>query len=297
MDNRIFPERAIIKTKNGEFHLKITINKDRNTNQPHSYSVNLGSRTTKCIQMDVPSIKNESKYGYLIWVKKNENKENDCALEIYNETNLTQFMVLLGLTIARDINPTLQGMRLKDDSGFDCDLPNNKTWKVSMREMYIAFHKKSWYEEFFNAKMIHNYNDYILLKKNFNNETKKPQYFNFINDDLNELLTPIYNSTNTWDEFFQELSKIYGKNKCAVVYPWVNHALDFVFENKSYHEQTLWVINFEENIKTPLIPFESYIDNVKYGGHRKTRRKNNYKKIFYGRNIPEIMNFQYKKFL
>jgi hypothetical protein len=46
----------IIKTEYGIFHLKFTITFDRNT--PLLFTINIGSKTNKCVQLVVPS--NES---------------------------------------------------------------------------------------------------------------------------------------------------------------------------------------------------------------------------------------------
>jgi hypothetical protein len=271
--------------------------KDRNTGQIIHYNINIGGRKNKCIQLNIPSQENIIKYGKLIWVLRGD----DCAIDVQLKDKFTQHSILLGFTIARNINPSLQGVYLDDDSTFNCKLPNGHIQKVSMREFHIAFHKCSWYEYYFDAKLTYGQEDYESLKKNFYDPSKKPADFYFLNEELHEVLNPIYQSTRTWDDFFQKIKEKYGEKRCAMVYPWLTNALHFIFESKGYYENTKWMIDFAKNElknKTPHISF-THMENRGGGRGKKTRKNYHYEyhREYHGRDIPMIQSLPYKAFV
>ena len=293
-----YPEQVIIKTDGGIFNLKINPQRNRDTQIIESYFISLGSKTNKCVQLSVPTIESTKKTGTLSWVKADE----DCSLEKYIEKGLARHMVLLGLTLARDINPLLERINFDDTSSFTCELPDNKEYKIPMKQFHIAFHGATWYEYYFDAKLDDDYDRYCTYKKNLYNPDKKPKYFYFRNDMLQEELEPLYNSSNSWSEFFGAIDKKYGKKKCGVVYPWLTSAINIIFENKKIFENADWYIDLKENAsknKTALIPFKSY--EPKQGGKKQTRKRK-YKftgnvPYYYYVDIPEVDKMNYKKFL
>ena len=115
-------------------------------------------------------------------------------------------------------------------------------------------------------------------------------------------LDPIYQRTNTWEEFFSELSRTYKDKKCTVLYPWLNSALYIIFENNAYFESIKWYIDLEENKKknkTATVYFESY--QVKQnGGNRKTRkqrRRQTSSQTYLYPNVPEVLGWKYAQYL
>lgn len=288
-----------IKTRYGIFIVKFTPSFDRNTGKPISFMINIGSKDKQCVQLKVPSRETNETDAYLIWVEADEN----CSLETYIRKGLAQHMTLIGLTLVRQINPNIITVSFKDTSSFMCELPNDTEIKVPMKAFYIAFHGKTWYEEMFDAKLKYDHNKYIELKYNMFKTDCKPPDFNFVNAELQEELEPLYQSTNNWYNFFQAISKKYGKKKCAVVYPWIIDAMNRIF-NGSIYDNIDWYINFEENRlqdKTPIIKLN--IDKIK-GGSRKneTRKKRRGRRFTFSRtyifpNIPRIQKWNYKDFL
>lgn len=292
MDDRIFPEQAIIKTASGTFHLKLSkfINPDTKTLE--HYVVNLGTYNRKCVQINVPINKTT---GILIWVEGKGAKE--CSLESFVEKGLAKHMVLLGCTIARDINPHLTRLNLEDCSKFDCKVQDLKTIPVSMKAFHIAFHGATWYEYNFGATLQFDHEAYVDLKKNLHSRAHKPSRFDFMNDELATILAPLYNQTTTWAEFFQVIEKTYGNKKCTKVYPWIQKAMGLVFEYREMFENRYWTITFTDNAQTPLIPFLAYRD--KQVGGRSTRKKRRSEQLMPEerplsfRNIPEIATWTY----
>ena len=98
-----------IKTSYGKFIFKITGRRDRNTEQYEDYTINLGTKNKKCVQLSIPSVESNKTEGYLMWVEAYEN----CSLETYIERGLAQHMVLLAIRLARMLNPNLQRINLK----------------------------------------------------------------------------------------------------------------------------------------------------------------------------------------
>jgi hypothetical protein len=284
-----------LKTNYENFIVKITVLLDRNTKKPLSYNINIGGKEKKCVQIRVPSKESEKIEAYLMWVEADE----ECSLERYIEKGLAQHMTLLGLTLAKRLNSNIKRVTFEDTSSFLCELPDETILRVPMKAFHIAFHGATWYEYYFKAKQEKHHEQYIKLKENMYKAENKPNIFDFINEELNEELIPIYESTETWNDFFKEISRKYGKKKCAVIYPWLIKAMNEIFESNIY-DNTKWYIELDE-VKDLLISIKT--TNLKrtnqVGGIRKTQKK---KKFTFSRtnifpDIPKIQKWNYKVFL
>ena len=298
-DNLKVPKYQIIKTAYGKFELRIGEIKDRDTQEIQEYTINLGSKETKCINLTIPSKYTNHRWGNLLFVKG----KGVCSIDKHISDKFTQHMVLLSFTIARNLNPNLMGVVLEDESGFMCNLPNGKSIQVAMKDFHLAFHESTWYEYYFDAMIVRDNNIYIDLKANFRNPDYKPQYFDFRNSELQDILQPLYESTYTWREFFDLISETFGSKKCAIVYPWLKSALYIIFDNNNIFENIKWYINFEENKmknKTPLIQFLSYASQK--GGRLYKTRKQSY---LFSRDDPpsfivprsDVYELHYKRFV
>lgn len=298
-EERTFPEKAVIVTDKASFHITISNYKNRDTHSIEHYTVSVGSRKSKCVQINVPSIESGKKQGTLMWVEK---IGPICTLTTKDSHSLSQHTVNLAFTIARDINPLCTRYLLSDCSVFDCTLPGERIKNVPMKPFHIAFHGNTWYEKYFGAKLVKNYNIYERLKMNLYNSANKPAEFSFGHEHLNDELNELYASTETWHDFFQVIQTNYGDKKCAVVYPWIIDALLLIFEDNHIFEDSRWYIDLDENAKdtqTPLIPFVSYEDAMT-GGRRTTRKRKlrefNVPPVFV-RNGMKIQKMNYREFL
>lgn len=288
-----------LKTEHGRFIFKVELTLNRDTTIPVSYNINIGSKNNYCIQIRVPS-KESGESGetdaYLMWVEAGEK----CSLETYIETGLAKHMTLIGFTLTRQINTNIKTISFEDTSSFKCDLPDNKKIKVPMKAFYIAFHEATWYESNFGAKLKTNYKEYCKLKKNMYKSENKPKRFNFVNKELQEELEPLYNSTLNWSEFFQAISKKYGKKKCGIVYPWIMNALYEVFGSNIF-DDTRWYIDFKDHKEQNTYPMLTY--NIKKiekttGGYKKIKqRRFTFSRTHIFPNIPEIQKWNYMKFI
>lgn len=287
----------MIVSEGAVYKLHITQNKNRNTGQVESYNLNLGGKTRKCFNMTVPSLQSNKTESFLSWAEAHD----ECSFERFINKKVTQHMILLGISIAQSMNPNLKTIQFDDISNITCIFPDGKEQKVPMKPFHLAFHQATWYEYYFDAKLVKDYDSYVALKANFKNPAKKSQTFDFKHPELQEQLEPLYAKTATWEEFFAELSHTYKDKKCTVLYPWLNDALYIIFENNPYFESVKWYIDLEENKqknKTAPVYFESY-EVKQEGGRRKTRkqRKQTSIRTYLYPNRPDVEKWNYKTFL
>ena len=302
-----------IKTTYGKFNVTFRIVREKD-DKPTEFTVSIGSIDKKCVQLTVPTLETGETAAKLLWVESDEG----CSLERYIEKGLAQHMTLLGLTIIRLINKNIRTVTFEDMSSFKCDVPDEMSYlktgrksreenkiQVPMKPFHIAFHGATWYEYYFDAKLEKNHNIYCELKRNMYNSEKKPRTFNFINEELQRELEPLYNETTTWYDFFQAIAKKYGKKKCAIVYPWISSAMETIFEGNIYESPSKWYIDFDENIKknkTRMLDIDTSDFKKIEGGRRITRKNRSARRFTYSRthifpHIRKIQDWDYKGFL
>lgn len=307
----IVPAKYTIRTAYGKFHMKISAAMDRNKIKADAFNVNIGSKTKQCAQFTVPLKHTGHTDAKLIWIEAHE----ECSLETYIQKGLAQHMILLGITVVRHINTSIKTIYFDDMSSFMCALPNGKEQQVPMKPFHIAFHGATWYEYYFDAKLKKDHDKYLRLKENLFRAEAKPATFDFINQELQEELEPLYDGSSTWHEFFTLIDAKYGNKKCSVIYPWLVQAMNHIFEGSVFFE-VKWYIDLEENLsknKTPMIPSEIARDDGLNGGKRDKRNKRNtrYRSTIKQRlarqftahrldifpHIPQIQSWNYRKFL
>jgi hypothetical protein len=175
-----------------------------------------------------------------------------------------------------------------DNSNFDCILPDNKVTKISLNKYYILFHRKTWYETKLNAipKYSEDIESYNKIKELFNNPLRKPKYFDFKNDDLTKILTPIFDSSKTWVEFLDNIYKL--PDICQKIYPWYIDAIMYIKSPYKLPEE--WIIIIDDKI--PEIKYERILLG---SGTRKSKKLPEYKGelTYYIPDPEEIRNFKY----
>ena len=174
-----------------------------------------------------------------------------------------------------------------DNSTFPCKLPNGEMEKIYMSKYYLLFHRKTWYEAKLNAypKFPYDIAIYDRIKANFYDPAHKPAKFYFRNEDLEKILTPIYESYDTWAEFLDAVYTL--PNLCQTIYPWHVFAIMEIKNNEPLPDE--WIIDINES--TPIIAFK----RVSVGGTRKSRRLPEYKGELsnYIPSPEDIRNFKY----
>jgi hypothetical protein len=268
--SNIEPILKKLRTSFGIFQLTIT------DNNSESILFSIGGKN-KCVQIKIPNIENPES-GELLWL---ETEKGGCELrDITIKGALTRNMVLLILTYIKKKYPSIKIITLLDDSKLHCYLPDERKVTYSMMYHNIAFHQKTYYERMYNA--IHvvdsEKNEYDNLITNFDNPEKKPKQFSFNNPSLTEILKPIWDSTNTWKEFFIQIERQFGDKKCSIVYPWIKFAIYNIFENKTIGQSWFFRADTLDNIDYDEI-------NIR-GGTQKKKRKTRKART----NIFEYMN-------
>jgi len=227
-----------LKTEAGIF--KVTVNDDIVTNTNTRISkiigklINVGCKNT-CVFINV--LNNETTAS-LTNVKT---RDGGCE---YNNKNIsginTAIMIQLAFTILKENAPNIKYIKLEDTSSFKCELEKGKSYGISLAIYELAFHQKTWYEKYFGARLITNTAQTIYDNSKQGFYKKKPEHFSFNNKDLNELLTPLYNATTSWKDFFDKIYKM--DKKCKIIFPWYKNAVSIAMDGILYDGQ-YWVID------------------------------------------------------
>ena len=246
----------------GEFKCSIQPYFKRNTNDIEEYALSLGGKD-KCVNISIPADSNNRALK-LAWA----DSTHECTLDsVKIKGNLTQTMLHLAITIAKESAPHVTHILLDDMSHFDCITPNGKK-KTHLPSFYIAFYGKTWYEDKFGAVLNNSeiHTKYRKMIQNIYNPEYKPPNFNFINADLNTILTPLYLKTFSWAHFFNVIAETFGEKKCAMVYPWLKNAMKLIFENTKPWDLSEWRIDINQK-NTPTIKYYEFSqESIQEGG-------------------------------
>lgn len=251
--------QQICKTNFGRFKIKID-----NTN------INVGGNTF-CVNIALYDTKTT-----LYWLKTDE---GGCELNEKDiKGNNTVKMVDLAFSLLRKYYPErANNITLLDDSGFSWYSfsessharkdKKQKKIKTNFLKGYLLIHQKTWYEDKFNAIMCDSeiYSKYKeKVNKNFDDPTKKPESFDFMNSEAKEKLEPLYKSSRTWREFINKFIEKYNEDKYKLMYDWYRQAIYIIFDGMEINQD--WKIDIS---KRPNI------ECIQTGGKNKTRKNKN----------------------
>lgn len=161
--------------------------------------------------------------------------------------------------------PTITLFEFDDMSHIDCIPRHNKNMSkhspprpslkpLSLSHLSIAYNSKTWYEDKFNATMIDpvKYKKYRETIRFLEQPDKKPDFIQFLQiaqppTDQYDYLESIYNKSNTYREFFNNIPK---SNRCTILLPWLvqfmDHYLKDVFSTNGWQ---IDVTKINTNIK------------------------------------------------
>ena len=149
-------------------------------------------------------------------------------------------------------------IHLDDYSNITCD----NGIKVNLATYNFAFYNKTFYERHFSAELVSNHLLYQQKKLLMNDENYKKNSKWFLNliqkYNLPDLkLQEMYESVNTYNEFFKKLVDYYSKNElCHVVQDWIQEFISGEIFNLSC---LTWSIDMEKYNSNDFIE----IKNVK----------------------------------
>jgi len=241
-------ETYLINTSWGKF--KVKYNED---------SISLGGSTI-CITI--------SSNGNIGWF---ETTRGGCEI---NNKEIKVYFVNLAITIFHKYFPDIKYITLSDGSSYNCILPDGVKKRINLMYANLLFHGKTYYEEKYGATLLSD--DDIPLLEKFKNNRKdskyKPKTFNFENKSLNEILTPLYEKTDTWEDFFKLIQDKYNKRKCEVIYPWYKKTVFELIGTKSISEY--WKIDIHNINKIEY-------KKIKEGGNKTLKKDKKYREIEY----------------
>jgi len=151
--------------------------------------------------------------------------------------------------------PQITIFNFDDMSHIDCipkDLskppPRSSLKPLSLSHLSIAYKSKTWYEEYFNAKMINPtaYTKYRESLQFLESSTTKPDFIEFLQiaqppKEQYTYLESIYNSSATYRDFFKKIPK---EKRCEILLPWLVQFIDYYLKN--VFSTGGWYINVKE---------------------------------------------------
>jgi len=211
-----------IKAGNFQFTVKKSVALAYSSDKPVKHLLRVGGEDM-CMEYVYNDI---NPYNVVLqWLHTAGQKCADGEVTIRGEN--TVLLIYASVKALRQYTP-VKYIDFLDNSHFLCKLPNNSTVKIFLNRYYFVLHGKTWYHAKFGAYPIPEndalrYESYI---SNYDNPTKKPSEFDFMNADLNKLFLPIWNSTKTWREFMNEIKKF--PNICQKMFPWYLSAASII---------------------------------------------------------------------
>jgi hypothetical protein len=190
----------------------------------------------------------------------------------------TQKMLYLLFTLLKVRFPDAKTVKLIDTSSIQCTLSDGKTRSMPLMKSSLLLYGKTYYERKFKARPRHTTaaEDLELFRKNYIDPTRKPATFYFNNPDLQELLYPIYEATQTWKEFIDVLHTRYTTtNICKIIYPWVLQAIYAISEKEI---TTYWEIDID---MLPNIHYTTLQGGIGGGFTRKRSSSSSSKQILH----------------
>ena len=162
-------------------------------------------------------------------------------------------MADLAFSLLRKYYPLANPVILLDDSGFSWKDGYGKKYKINFLKSYLLLHRKTWYEDKFNAVMC-DANIYKIYRtkadNNFDDPSKKPEVFDFMNSNVKEILDPLYKSSKTWTEFIDKL--VIREDKYNLIYHWYRQAIYVIFDGIEINQD--WKIDI---LQRPYIEYDS----------------------------------------
>jgi hypothetical protein len=206
-------------------------------------NIHVGGKTF-CVNIAL----NRDNTATLYWLKTDNDKEG-CELndkDIQDNTKIQ--MTDLAFSLLRKYYPDYDKyVTLLDDSGFSWKDSRGKKYKTNFLKGYLLLHRKTWYEDKFNAVMC-NADIYSEYRKkadnNFDDPSKKPNIFNFMNPFIKEKLEPLYRGTRTWGEFINKFVEKYGNEKYYLMYDWYRYAIYTIFDGMEINQD--WKIDISK---------------------------------------------------
>lgn len=235
--NTNLPNNFTAKTSFGLFHVKIT----------NGDYISIGSKHN-CVQIAYRVQKNTA---HLDWLGTEKGGCEQTGKTISGVDTVA--MTDLGFTILRQLYPSVYPeITLRDSSKFHCSLPNGQHVQISNMPYNLLLKGKTYYQDKFDAHLLYPESElaYHAFRTAWEMDSV-PSNFDFKNKDLNHLLRPILQDSNTWKDFFTKLYSLYGRKTCSVLFPWYLDVYGFLAKTAIHSD---WKINIANR---PVIEYDT----------------------------------------
>ncbi len=274
------PDKFVASTEFGLFQIKIT-NRDY-------ISIGTGN---DCVQIAYSVKKNTAT---LDWLETEKGGCEETGKSIHGKDTIA--MVDLGLTILRQMYPHVnKTIYLRDSSKFICILPDGRRYHISNSIYNFLLKGKTYYQDRFNAEPVDEFSKSLIdMYQKTWTTTNVPNDFDFKNPEIELLLEPIKRDSKTWQEFFQNIYKKYGRDSCTIIAPWYLEAYDKIARLGAIHGSISsdWCFNLDTR---PMVLYTITKTIIK-----STTRKNfSYDPYIFGGGNGKHINFRhmnYKKY-
>jgi hypothetical protein len=227
----------------------------------------------------------ESTVGKIAHIKKfREALLKPVSDEIWKMYSFPSEMLIRVIDVIRTNFPYIKHLTLYDDSQLECSY--NPLDKLDLLYYNTAIHKKTWYEQEFNAYFLprDNFIQYRCNIENYAssktkeslswesiqriiNENGTHMVYTFINTHYEEC-KKLYDASNTLPTFFKAFAQLFTfEDKCFVFKEWIKLLIKQFIHDEIPRE---WIIDVYQAHSLQKIP--------KKGGVRKTRKINTKRK-------------------
>ena len=231
-----------LKTEAGIFRVTIDeeFKHEKNTrsNPAIGKSLRIEGRNI-CAYVSLPNGSHVGYFGNIKTCEANVDKQEK-LLRGHNATTMVNLMC----TIIQEIAPDIQRLEFEDSSTLQLGNEQRVPLELSLPIYELACTQSTWYERVFGARLLTEEAHHIYLKAKEGLYSKKPDNFSFHNKDLDDLLRPIYISTHTWEEFFQQVNTLQKKHR--ICFTWLKQAVSSAMGGLGFHGQQ-WKLDLYGN--------------------------------------------------
>lgn len=211
-----------------------------------SITIYIGSNNIYCIDAQIMKKNNgvpmeDGMLNKIRWDK-------ECSLSYPFEKGSDTVMILqLLLSYIKDKYPQVDNMYFTDLSTRQCDDGSS----VSLAAMKLFTDGRTWYEERFNAVIANEFKKFYIDMMNDANSKKKEieweiflEYVRFNNVVTSEFTRNIYESTNTWEDFFKTIRDKVGISNFCIWLSTRNWFDIFILNRLKFHIMSMKFILF-----------------------------------------------------
>lgn len=239
---------ADVETEFGTFRVRTQLNHDREE-KPFSITLSIGGDQT-CLNFAVP-FTNEN-----VFLSYAQSSKPGIACTLDSKVikgDSTIKMMHFGTTLLKEMtNKTI--VEFNDTGHIDCLNPDGSISKMSLPMYNFMFYGETWYESKFGAIPTYKHDRDMYAKlKCLRLDPRNKRNFEFNNASLNSVMKEIYSESESWGDFFMNISKKYKENRCSIVQPWIRNAYNEMSKGSFSIYSTHWYFSYEN---FPIIPYK-----------------------------------------